>query len=86
MLLETMKRFNEACNHIAETVFAMHSANKVEVHKTVYYPVREHFGLSSQLTIRAISKVCEAYRRGKSIKREVRLVGAFVYDQRILSW
>lgn len=86
MLLETMKRFNEACNHIAETVFAMHSANKVEVHKTVYYPVREHFGLSSQLTIRAISKVCEAYKRDKSIKPEFRLDGAIVYDQRILSW
>ncbi|MCX6642183.1 MAG: transposase [Candidatus Bathyarchaeota archaeon] len=86
MLLETMKRFNEACNHIAETVFALHSANKVEIHKTVYYPVREHFGLSSQLTVRAISKVCEAYKRDKSIKPEFRLDGAIVYDQRILSW
>ena len=86
MLLETMKRFNEACNHIAETVFALHSANKVEIHKTVYYPVREHFGLSSQLTVRAISKVCEAYKRDRSIKPEFRLDGAIVYDQRILSW
>jgi len=81
-----MKRFNEACNHIAETVFAMHSANKVGIHKTVYYPVREHFGLSSQLTVRAISKVCEACKRDKSIKPEFRLDGAIVYDQRILSW
>jgi len=86
MLCETMKRFNEACNHIAATVFALHSANKVEIHKTVYYPVREHFGLSSQLTVRAISKVCEAYKRDKSIKPEFRLDGAIVYDQRILSW
>jgi IS605 OrfB family transposase len=86
MLCETMKRFNEACNHIAETVFTMHSANKVEIHKTVYYPVREHFGLSAQLTIRAISKVCEAYKRDKSFKPEFRLDGAIVYDQRILSW
>ena len=86
MLCETMKRFNEACNHIAETVFALHSANKVEIHKTVYYPVRDQFGLSSQLTIRAISKVCEAYKRDKSIKPEFRPDGAIVYDQRILSW
>jgi len=86
MLCETMKRFNEACNHIAETVFALHSANKVEIHKTVYYPARERFGLSSQLTVRAISKVCEAYKRDKSIKPEFRLDGAIVYDQRILSW
>jgi putative transposase len=86
MLSETMKRFNEACNDIAETVFALHSANKLEIHKTVYYPIREKFGLSAQLTIRAISKVCEAYKRDKSIKPEFRLDGAIVYDQRILSW
>ena len=86
MLCDTMKRFNEACNHIAETVFALHSANKIEVHKAVYYSIREHFGLSSQLTVRAISKVCEAYKRDKSIKPEFRLDGAIVYDQRILSW
>jgi hypothetical protein len=41
MLCETMKRFNEACNRIAETAFAMHSANNVEIHKTDYYPVRK---------------------------------------------
>jgi putative transposase len=86
MLCETMKRFNEACNHIAETVFALHSANKVEVQKIVYYPIREEFGLSAQLTILAIRKVCEAYKRDKSIKPEFWLDGAIVYDQRVLSW
>jgi putative transposase len=86
MLCETMKRFNEACNHIAETVFAMHTANKIEIHKMVYYPIRDQFGLSSQLTVRAISKVCEAYKRDKSIRPEFRLDGSIVYDQRILSW
>jgi IS605 OrfB family transposase len=85
-LSETMKRFNEACNEIAETVFAIHSANKIEVQKTVYYPIREKFGLSAQLTILAIRKVCEAYKRDKSIKPEFRLDGALVYDQRVLSW
>jgi putative transposase len=86
MLCKTMKRFNEACNQIAETAFALHSANKVEIHKTVYYPIREQFGLSAQLAVRAISKVCEAYKRDKSIKPEFRLDDAIVYDQRILSW
>ena len=86
MLCETMKRFNEACNEIAETVFAIHSANKIEIHKTVYYPIREKFGLSAQLTIRAISKVCEAYKRDKSIKPHFRPDGAIVYDPRILTW
>jgi len=86
MLLDTMHRFNEACNAIAEVAFAMHKANKIELHKAVYYDIRERFGLSAQLTIRAISKVAEAYKRDKSIKPEFRLDGAIVYDQRILSW
>lgn len=86
MLCDTMKRFNEACNEIAETVFAIHSANKIEIQKTVYYPIREKFGLSAQLTILAIRKVCEAYKRDKSIKPQFRNDGALVYDQRVLSW
>lgn len=85
-LLDTMHRFNEACNEIASTIFELHSANKFQLHKEVYYPIREKYGLSAQLTVRAISKVAEAYKRDKSIKPEFRLDGAIVYDQRILSW
>ncbi len=86
MLLDTMRRFNEACNVIAGVAFEMRKANKVEIHKAVYYDIRERFCLSSQLTVRAISKVAEAYKRDKSIKPEFRLDGAIVYDQRILTW
>lgn len=85
-LLETMHKFNEACNEIAETIFQLHSANKFQLHKKVYYQIREKYGLSAQLAVRAISKVAEAYKRDKSIKPEFRLDGAIVYDQRILSW
>ena len=86
LLLDTMHRFNEACNDVAETAFFMGKANKVELHKTVYYPIRERYGLSSQLTVRAISKVVEAYKRDKSIRPEFRPDGAIVYDPRILTW
>lgn len=86
MLLDTMHRFNEACNYIAGVAFAIGKANKIEVHKATYYDVREKFGLSAQLAVRAISKVVEAYKRDKSIKPEFRLDGAVVYDQRILTW
>jgi putative transposase len=85
-LLDTMHTFNEACNEIADTIFELHSANKFQLHKAVYYSIRAKYGLSSQLTVRAISKVAEAYKRDKSIKPEFRLDGAIVYDQRILSW
>lgn len=85
-LLETMHRFNEACNYIAVTAFSIMSANKIKLQQIVYRDVREKFGLSAQLTIRAISKVAEAFKRDKSIKPEFRPDGAIVYDQRVLSW
>ena len=85
-LLETMHRFNEACNYIAEIAFSIKSANKVRIQQLVYRDVRDKFGLSAQHTIRAIAKVSEAYKRDKSIKPDFSPDGAIVYDQRILSW
>lgn len=85
-LLETMHKFNEACDFIAETAFSMKSASKFKLQTKVYYDVRRKFGLSAQLTIRAIAKTCEAYKRDKKIKPAFKLEGAIVYDQRILSW
>ncbi len=85
-LLETMHRFNEACNYIANIAFEKKTANKIELQKVVYYNVRDKFGLSAQLVIRAIAKVSEAYKRDRTIKPKFRPDGAIVYDQRILSW
>lgn len=85
-LLETMHRFNEACNYIAETAYSIKSANKVKIQQLIYRDVRAKFGLSAQLAIRAIAKTAEAYKRDRSIKPSFRPDGAVVYDQRILSW
>jgi len=85
-ILETMHKFNEACNYIANIAFEMRTANKIELQKVVYYEVRDKFKLSAQLTIRAIAKVSEAYKRDKSIKPKFKPTGAIVYDQRILSF
>ena len=82
----TMERFNEACNFIAPVAYENHTANKMRLQPLVYYSVREKFGLSAQMAIRAIAKVCEAYKRDKTIQPSFRLDGAMVYDQRILSW
>ncbi|KPQ41894.1 MAG: hypothetical protein MPEBLZ_03552, partial [Candidatus Methanoperedens nitroreducens] len=66
--------------------FSIKSANKIKLQQIVYHDVRERFDLSSQLAIRAISKVSEVYKRDRSIKPGFRIDGAVVYDQRILSW
>jgi putative transposase len=85
-LLATMERFNAACDALAAIAFASNCANKVELQKICYYDIRRDFGLSAQMTIRAISKVIEVYKRDKSIQPTFRPYGAIVYDERILSW
>ncbi|MER3403605.1 MAG: transposase, partial [Armatimonadota bacterium] len=85
-LLETMERFNAACNAIAEVAFQGRTANKIRLQKLVYYDIRERFGLPAQMAVRAISKVAEAYKRDRSKKPSFRPHGAIIYDQRILSW
>src|SRR5215470_7515049 len=82
-LLRTLKTFNAACNQIAEVAYAHRQANKIALQKLVYYDIRERFGLSSQMVIRAIAKVSEAYKRDKKIKPTFRVHGALTYDQRI---
>jgi len=85
-LFETMERFNAACNVIAGVAFEHHTANKIRLQKLVYDHIRKEFGLSAQMTVRAISKTCEAYKRDKSVKPTFKPHGAIVYDQRLLSW
>jgi IS605 OrfB family transposase len=85
-LLATMERVNAACDAIAAVAFREHTANKIRLQPLVYHDIRARFGLSAQLTIRAIAKVCEAYKRDTSTQPTFRPHGAIVYDQRILSW
>ena len=85
-LKDTMRVFNEACNYIAEVAFREQCTSKFALQKLVYDDVRKQFGLSSQLTIRAIAKVVEAYKRDKSKPCFFKPTGAVVYDQRILSF
>ncbi len=61
-------------------------ANKIRLQKLVYADIRTTFGLSAQMTVRAIGKVVEVYKRDKAIQPTFRPHGAIVYDPRILSW
>jgi putative transposase len=81
-LLETMRRYNEAANYVADKAYSLKLSNKYKLHKQVYYDIREKFGLSSQFAVRIISKVVEAYKRDRKIKPKFRELGAIQYDQR----
>lgn len=81
-----MERFNAACNAIAEAAFREHAASQVKLQHLMYRDVREHFGVSAQMAVRAIGKVVEVYKRDKAIQPTFRPHGAIVYDDRLLSW
>jgi putative transposase len=54
--------FAAACNHIAEVCRTIESTNKVIVQHACYREVRAIFGLSANLAIRAIARVCTALK------------------------
>lgn len=85
-LLKTMHVFNAACDFIAEVALREQCTSKFSLQKLVYAEVRAQFGLSAQLTVRAIGKVVDAYKRDKTIQCRFRPTGAVVYDQRVLSF
>jgi predicted transposase len=81
-----MEVFNKACNKIAETCFEQKSGSKFNIQKLVYHHIREKYGLSAQLAIRAIAKTCEAYKLNKNKQPKFKKYGAITYDDRIFTF
>ena len=86
MLKNTFSVFNEACNTISQIAWERHAFKQFSLHKEVYYPIKETYHLSSQLVVRAISKVADAYKLDRKKQRHFREFGAITYDSRVLSY
>lgn len=85
-LLQTIKEANQACNQISEIAWNNKVFNQFKIHHLAYYPVKNNSNLSSQVIIRCISKVTEAYKAGRKKQRKFRELGAITYDPKILSY
>jgi putative transposase len=86
MLRDTMKAFNEACNYVSDVAYKVKTASQVRLHHECYYSVREQFGLSAQMAVRAIGKVVESLRRDRAKHHLFKPYGAIVLDNRLLSF
>lgn len=86
LLLETVERFNEACTFISETAWQNKIFGKVGLQKILYCDVRERFGLSAQMVVRAVGKVSESYCIDREVKHLFKPHGAMVHDQRTLTY
>jgi IS605 OrfB family transposase len=93
--LRTMRQFNAACNHLSQFVFSRRVFDKYDLHQALYYTLRAQFGLSSQMAVRVLGKVADAYKteltNARREERELSLCrfrddSAVVYDARLLTY
>ncbi len=85
-LLETIRTANTACDTISELAWQNRTFGQFKLHTLTYYAIKETHPLSAQMIVRCISKVADAYKLDKKIKRQFRPLGSVAYDSRILSY
>jgi len=85
-LLQTMERFNKACNYASQIAFESSTFGQYYLHHAVYDYLRQHYKLSAQMAVRAIAKVSESYKADRKSQHFFKPHSAMVYDQRIVSW
>jgi IS605 OrfB family transposase len=85
-LLETIEHFNEAANYASQIAFGQKVFSQFSLHKLVYLTLRERFGLSAQMAVRAIANVSQSYKGDKKVTHSFDKHSAMAYDRRILSW
>ena len=78
-LKETMRRFNAACNWVAEKAFERQLANSYALQKLYYYEVRETFDLPADIAILTFKQVSSCYKRDKSKQVSFRPLAAIPY-------
>src|SRR6516165_5335099 len=81
----TLKAFARACDFAAEAARRIGSTNKVKVQHACYREIRETFGLSANLAIRAIARACAALKVPAKIHSRFEPTSVD-YDARILAF
>jgi len=85
-LKRTLETSNATCDYISQVAGEMQTFGKFALQKLCYQYVRETFGLSAQMVIRALAKVGDAYKLDNQTKRTFRRLASIAYDERILSF
>ena len=85
-LKDTLIEANTACNAISDIAFTNKLFNQYKLHHQTYHSIKKSFNLSAQMVVRCISKVADAYKLDKKVKRKFRQLGAITYDARILTY
>lgn len=70
ILLDTIERFNEAATFAAKVGFDAGVFSQPSIHARCYREIRQRFGLSAQMAVRAIGKAVEAFATLKAKGRQ----------------
>ncbi len=81
----TLAAFAKACDYIADVARREHTTNKVLIQRACYREIREMFGLSANLAIRAIARVCAALKVPEKAHSKFQPT-SIDYDARIFSF
>ena len=86
LLLQTIKEANAVCNTISEIAWEKKVFNQFKIHNEVYHTLKGSSNLSAQVLVRCISRVADAYKLDRKVKRTFKPLGSITYDSRILSY
>ncbi|MEJ7640267.1 MAG: hypothetical protein WKF75_20450 [Singulisphaera sp.] len=81
----TLQAFAGACDFAADAARSLGSTNKVKVQHAAYREIRERFGLSANLAIRAIARACAALKVPAKMHSKFEPT-SIDYDARIFSF
>ena len=86
-LHNTIQEANRVCDRLSAIAFETKVFGQYDLHKAIYHSARHDFpSLSSQMIVRCIAKVADAYQIDHEVQRKFKPLGSISFDARILSW
>lgn len=86
LLLRTLEAANECANWLSQEAWEHKIFTPFSLHRLAYHEARRRFPLSSQMVVRLLSKVGDAYKLERGVRRRFSKHGAISYDSRILRY
>lgn len=86
LLKSTAQAYTDACNYISAFCFREHTTSKKNIQESLYYDLREHFNLPSQMAISAIRSVVSAYATVHATQKRWSVQPAFKKQKYNLTW
>lgn len=86
ILKETLEQTNEVCNYLSEIGWKAKVLRQYDLHKLAYHNTKDNFNLVSDMIIRCIAKVSDAYKQDKKTQRIFRKHSAHPYNHHVLSF